>query len=207
MWPGNGFSPHKNVPWMPPDKCSGGSPLARSCREDIILVMEINEPASDFELRDLQNRLHRLSDLRGRIVVVNFWSCECPQSERTDDLLRELTSDDGTSPVLLSIASNRNESRQAILSVARTRGLPTVLLDPEHEVADLYGAQTTPHVFVIDAQGILRYRGAVDDVTFRQRSPSRFYVREALEALRNGGRPPTTETLAHGCSIVRHALE
>ena len=169
--------------------------------------MQINESAPDFELRDLQDRLHRLSELRGRIVVVNFWSCECPQSVRTDGLLRELTSGGGGSPLLLSIASNRNESREAISSVARARGLPTVLLDPDHAVADLYGAQTTPHVFVIDEQGILRYRGAVDDVTFRQRSPTRSYVREALEALRDGERPPAAETDAYGCSIVRHALE
>ena len=169
--------------------------------------MDINESAPDFALRDLQDRLHRLSDLRGRIVVVNFWSCECPQSERTDRLLKELTSDGQASPVLLSIASNRNESRAAIASMARTRGLPTVLLDPDHEVADLYGAQTTPHVFVIDAQGILRYRGAVDDVTFRQRVPSRSFVREALDAVKNGERPSQSETPAYGCSIVRHALE
>jgi peroxiredoxin len=172
-----------------------------------MLSMEINESASDFELRDLQDQPHRLSDLRGRIVVVNFWSCECPQSERTDHMLKELTPGGENSPLLLSIASNRNESHEAISSVARARRLPTVLLDPDHEVADLYGAQTTPHVFVIDAQGILRYRGAVDDVSFRKRSPSRFYVREALDALRNGERPPASETLAYGCAIIREALE
>jgi peroxiredoxin len=169
--------------------------------------MEINETAPDFALRDLQDRVRRLSDLRGRVVIVNFWSCECPQSERTDHLLKELTSEGDTSPVLLSIASNRNESRQAISSMARTRGLPTVLLDPDQQVADLYGAQTTPHVFVIDARGALRYRGAVDDVTFRQRVPSRFYVREALDALSNGESPSASETPAYGCSLVRHALE
>jgi peroxiredoxin len=169
--------------------------------------MEINETAPDFELPDLDRRLHRLGDLRGQMVIINFWSCECPQSERTDSQLKELASGTDDSPVLLSIASNRNESAQAIASVARARGLPTVLLDAEHEVADRYGAQTTPHVFVIDAEGILRYRGAVDDVTFRQRHASRFYLRQALDALRRGEPPPVPETLAYGCSIVREALE
>jgi peroxiredoxin len=169
--------------------------------------MEINETVPDFELPDLEDRPHRLDDLRGRIVVVNFWSCECPQSERTDPQLKELASGVDDFPVLLSIASNRNESPQAISSVARARGLPMVLVDAEHEVADLYGAQTTPHVFVIDVDGILRYRGAVDDVTFRQRNASRFYLREALDALRRGETPPVSETLAYGCTIVREALE
>jgi thiol-disulfide isomerase/thioredoxin len=169
--------------------------------------MDINGTAADFELPDLEHRPHRLSDLRGHMVVVNFWSCECPQSERTDAQLKELASDTDDSPELLSIASNRNESPQAISSVARARGLPTVLLDAQHEVADLYGAQTTPHVFVIDAEGILRYRGAVDDVTFRQRNASRFYLREALDALRRGEPPAVPETPAYGCSIVRETLE
>ena len=169
--------------------------------------MEVNETAPDFELPDLENRSHRLSDLRGRLVVVNFWSCECPQSERTDPLLKDLASDEEGASVLLSIASNRNESPEAISPVARARGLPTVLLDPDHQVADVYGAQTTPHVFVIDARGILRYRGAVDDVTFRQRTPTRFYLREALDAVRRDARPPVAETLAYGCAIVRQPLE
>ena len=169
--------------------------------------MELNETAPDFELSDLENRPRRLSALRGRMVVVNFWSCECPQSERTDPLLKELTSENEDSPLLLSVASNRNESPEAISRVAHDRGLPTVLLDPDHEVADLYGALTTPHVFVIDEGGILRYRGAIDDVTFRQRRASRFYLREALDALRHGGQPAVPETPAYGCTIVRHTLE
>ncbi|MBK7316728.1 redoxin domain-containing protein [Candidatus Villigracilis affinis] len=46
--------------------------------------MQINQSAPDFELPDLDGNLHRLSHYRGRIVIVNFWSCECPHSERTD---------------------------------------------------------------------------------------------------------------------------
>jgi len=169
--------------------------------------MEINATAPDFELPDLENRPRRLSEWRGRTVVLNFWSCECPQSERTDILLKELTSGRDDGPVLLSIAPNRNESPEAISAVAHARALPMLLLDSNHEVADLYGAQTTPHVFVIDAEGVLRYRGAVDDVTFRQRRPTRFYLREALDALRRDKRPPVPETLAYGCAIVRQPLE
>lgn len=83
------------------------------------------------------------------------------------------------------------------------RRLPIVLIDAQHIVADLYGAQTTPHVFVVDRHGILRYRGAVDDVTFRRRNPSRFYLEEAVEALLDGRRPALTDVPAYGCTIVR----
>ena len=89
------------------------------------------------------------------------------------------------------------------MKLRKQRGLPTVLIDAEHVVADLYEAVTTPHVFVVDKEGILRYRGAVDDVTFRQRKAARFFLDEAVESLLNGHLPTLTETPAYGCTIVR----
>jgi len=105
--------------------------------------------------------------------------------------------------VLLSIAANQNESVQSVEDAARARSLPTVLIDAGHVVADLYEAVTTPHVFVVDKEGILRYRGAVDDVTFRNRTASRFFLDEAVDALLEGHLLPLTETPAYGCTIVR----
>ncbi|MDX1377503.1 MAG: hypothetical protein R3307_01540, partial [Anaerolineales bacterium] len=78
-----------------------------------------------------------------------------------------------------------------------------VLLDTDQVVADLYGAVTTPHVFLVDGDGILRYRGAVDDVTFRNRKANRFYLNEAVESLLDGHLPARTEMPAYGCTIVR----
>ena len=72
------------------------------------------------------------------------------------------------------------------------------------QVADLFGAQTTPHFFVLDQQGVLRYRGALDDVTFRQREPKNYYLHEAVQALLAGRLPEPAETPAYGCTIVRH---
>jgi hypothetical protein len=72
-------------------------------------------------------------------------------------------------------------------------------------VAGRYGAQTTPHAFLIDRQGILRYRGAVDNVSFRERKPTRFYLQEAVEALLAGQLPEVTEVQPFGCTIVRYA--
>ena len=165
--------------------------------------MNLNESAPDFELPDLNGKLHRLSDDRGKIVIVNFWSCECPHCERTDQPLMAKSVQWAEEVVLLSIASNRSESTQSIEETAKARRLPIVLIDADHFVADLYEAQTTPHVFVIDRNGCLRYRGAVDDVTFRQRKPTRFFLDEAVEALLEGHLPALAETPAYGCAIVR----
>jgi hypothetical protein len=58
---------------------------------------------------------------------------------------------------------------------------------------------------VIDQAGLLRYQGAVDDVTFRQRTPTRYYLREAVEALLAGRQPQPQETPPYGCTVVRYA--
>ena len=165
--------------------------------------MQLNQAAPDFELPDQHGKLHKLSNYRGRIVIINFWSAECPHSERTDQVIRDALMRWGEKAILLPIASNRNESAQMVEEVAKTRRIPTVLLDAEHVVADLYEAASTPHVFVIDGDGLLRYRGLVDDVRFRQPKPTRFYLEEAVEALLNGRKPDLEETLAYGCAIVR----
>jgi peroxiredoxin len=165
--------------------------------------VQINQPAPDFELPDLEGNLHRLSDYRGRIVIVNFWSCECPHSERTDRSTMACLVQWGADVAMLSIAANRSESVSSVAEAVKMRRLPKVLIDAEHIVADLYEAVSTPQVFVVDRDGSLRYRGAVDDVTFRQRRATRFFLEEAVEALLDGHLPTLTETPAYGCAIVR----
>ena len=165
--------------------------------------MQVNQPAPDFELPDLQGNLYRLSDHRGKIVIVNFWSCECPHSERTDRSTMACLVQWGGEVEMLSIAANRSESISSVAEAVNARRLLRVVLDAEHVVADLYEAVTTPHVFVIDKDGVLRYRGAVDDVTFRKRQATRFFLEEMVEALLEGHLPALEETPAYGCAIVR----
>ena len=165
--------------------------------------MQLNQPAPDFELPDLEGTLQHLSDYRGRIVIVNFWSCECPHSERTDHSTMACLVQWGEGVQLLSIAANRSESISSVVEAVNARRLPKVLIDAEHVVADLYEAVSTPHAFVVDREGILRYRGAVDDVRFRQPKATRFFLEEAVEALLDGHLPALEETPAYGCAIVR----
>jgi hypothetical protein len=87
----------------------------------------------------------------------------------------------------------------------RSRGPLTVLIDAGHVVADLYAALVTPEVFVIDREGVLRYRGAMDDVNFRQQTATRLYLEEAVESLLAEQLPPMADFPAFGCSIVRES--
>jgi peroxiredoxin len=165
--------------------------------------MDINRLAPDFELRGLDGRLCRLSDHRGQIVIVDFWSADCPHVVRADASLRAAMGRWGGDVTLLLIASNANESLSALENASHTRGPFTVLVDAKHEAADAFAAQVTPEAFVIDRAGVVRYRGAVDDVSFRQRVATRSFVEEAVDALLRGESPLVSEVAAFGCSIVR----
>ena len=165
--------------------------------------MELNQPAPDFVLPDLHGRLHRLCDYRGKIVIVNFWSAECPHSARTDQAILALIEKWDGEVDLLSSAANQNESVQLVEEVSQARDIPKILIDARHVVADQYEAVTTPHVFVLDREGVLRYRGAVDDITFRRREVTQLFLREAVEALLHGEIPELSETTAYGCAIMR----
>lgn len=163
-----------------------------------------HQPAPDFRLPDLDGIMHHLRENRGQITILNFWSAECPWTERADHELMTYLQDWGERVTLWSIASNANESPDQLRQVAAERGLPFLLHDSEQRVADLYQAQTTPHLFVLDAGGILRYQGAFNDLTFRKRKPTHFYLHQAVDALLTGKKPEPDQTSPYGCTIVRY---
>lgn len=160
-------------------------------------------PAPLFELPDLHGQSHRLADQLGHVVVLNFWSAECPWCERTDRQIASYLKDWGDQIIFWNIACNANEPVELLATTARQRNLPVLLVDNDQHVADLYQAHITPHVYVIDPQGILTYQGAVDDITFRRRIATRHYLQEAVEAILRGQPVPVTRTPAYGCTIVR----
>lgn len=169
--------------------------------------VELNQPAPDFKLLDLERQIHCLGDYRGRIAILNFWSAECPQCERVDLLLSACLREWGGRVVLLTLAVNANETEEAISTAARQHGLTPILLANRTQLPEEYGAQTTPHLFVVDGSGILRYRGAFDDLSFRQRTPTKFFLKDAVEALLAGRLPGNGETVPYGCTITRFVLE
>lgn len=165
--------------------------------------LDIGKPAPNFTLNDLDGTAYALADYRGRIVILNFWSAECPHTARVDVDLLPLIKQWGDEVQLLSIAANGNEPIEMLRQVAAERGVSPILHDIGCAVADAYGAITTPHIFLLDSEGILRYQGAYDDVAFRQRVATRNYVQEAVAALLNGSKPEITDVLPFGCTVVR----
>jgi peroxiredoxin len=163
----------------------------------------LHQPAPLFSLPALDGALHHLEAWQGRIVVLNFWSAECPWAERGDQELLSYLPGWGEKVILCTIACNANEPVNLLAQTAVQRGLPLVLHDPQQQVTKWYGAQTTPHLFVVDAAGLLRYQGALNDRTFRQRTVTRFYLRDAVNALLAGQSPDPDHVPPYGCTIVR----
>jgi thioredoxin-related protein len=139
--------------------------------------------------------------MRGKIIVLNFWSAECPWSERVDKELNNLQEGWGDTVVIWPLASNANETQEEQQKAAKNRCIDLVLRDADQKVAYLYGAETTPHIFLVDKVGILRYQGAYDDTTFRQPQPTVNYLALAVEALLEGSDPNLAQTEPYGCTI------
>ena len=172
-------------------------------------VAEIGQPAPTFVLQDLEERTCALENASGKVVALTFWSAECPWSRKADEYIEREGLAAAWGPAVLHwrIASNVNESLEDLRRAAGERSVSPVLVDEEHRVADLFGAMTTPHVFVIDGEGILRYGGALNDATWREPEPERNYLAEAVEAARQGESPEPAERPGRGCTIVRYRAE
>ncbi len=169
-------------------------------------LVQVGEPAPDFVLHDLEGHTRRLADESGRILVLNFWSAECPHSERIDRVLSGLQPAWGSRVIVWWLAPNANEPDELLKGMAEQRQIGPVLRDEGQVIADRYGAQTTPHIFVVDAAGVLRYAGAPDDVGFQQRAPTRHFLANAVQALLEGRPPEPASTVAFGCALVRIPL-
>ena len=76
-----------------------------------------------------------------------------------------------------------------------------VLQDPSGQVGHQYNARTTPHMFVIDAQGVLRYEGAIDDDPRDRNDTDVNYVQSAVQSLLDGNAPEVTQTEPYGCTV------
>jgi peroxiredoxin len=153
------------------------------------VTLNIGEQVPDFTLPDLNGNERSLSAYRGRLVVLNFWSSECPWSQRADEGILQMMAEWGEEVAVLPLASNANEELETLRVAARQRGMEQLLVDGDQTVARIYGAEYTPQIYVLDAEGILRYQGAYDDVTFRQKEPTRNYLQEAVGAVLKGEQP------------------
>lgn len=169
-------------------------------------VLAIGETPPDFTLPDARGGdPFSLGGMVGQVVVLMWWSMECPWCTHYDDYIKKNAqrwAERGAALVL--IGSNVNETPADLAAKADLLGLERPLLyDRESRVADLYGAITTPHLFVIGKSGALIYRGAIDNRSFRQKQATANFLEPAIEAGLAGRRPEVDTSPPYGCAIVR----
>jgi len=155
-----------------------------------------------------------LADFRGRIVVLEWVNHGCPFVRKhygsgNMQALQKRYVDKGV--VWLSIQSTHPDhpdyqAPQALAAAMRAAGAAqtATLLDGDGEVGRLYGARTTPHMYLVDARGVLAYAGAIDDI--RSANPqdvkrANNHVAASLDALLAGRAVPLASTVPYGCSV------
>ncbi len=157
-------------------------------------------------LPDIHGQEHCVAQWRGHIVVLVFWSAECPVSREYDEhyFIPRYSTWQAEGILVFGVDSNANYDVARIQAAVAERQTPyPILRDEGHRLADLLAAQTTPHVFLLNPEGRLVYAGAVDDRSFRRKVPTRVYLDEALAAVKAGRQPDPAVTPPYGCTIVR----
>lgn len=175
----------------------------------------IGQPAPDFFLSDLHGEMHKLSDYRGSTVVLEWHNPDCPivhkhyDGDNLPSMQRTATAE---GIVWLLINSGAPGKQGADYTPAELKAwlkkyhaAPTAYLrDPAGKVGHLYAAKTTPHMFVITADGTLVYAGAIDSI--RSSNPADVpkavnYVAAALAAVKAGKPVENPSTQPYGCSV------
>jgi peroxiredoxin len=163
----------------------------------------------NFELRDARGQMHQLSDWREKkLVVVAFLGVDCPVARLYGPRLAEMARTYGSRGVgFLAIDANQHDAPSDMIRYLRDHPLRFPFLkDAANRVADQFGAQRNPEVFVLDEGRIIRYRGRIDDQYTpgaQRSSPGRHDLAIALEELLAGR--PVSQPLcpASGCLISR----
>jgi len=175
---------------------------------------KVGEAAPDFTLKDSNGNEHSLSDFNGKYVVLEWVNYDCPfvkkhyNSGNMQKLQKEYT-DKGV--IWLSINSSApgkqgNYSNEEINKKAKERGanFNAYLVDPTGEVGKMYGAKTTPHMYVINPEGTLVYVGGIDDTPSTDVDDietATNYVSAALNASMNGKDITVPVSKPYGCSV------
>ena len=178
------------------------------------VALEVGKPAPDFTLQDYDGKAYHLADLRGKTVVLEWFNPDCPfvKASHTKGSLKGLAKRWTEKGVVWLAIDSAAPGKQGYAPDRVAAGKKTfemdhpILADETGKVGKLYGATNTPHVFVIDAQGVLAYRGAIDNSADGEgESPTGGklinYADAALQALAAGKPVEVKETRAYGCGV------
>lgn len=185
--------------------------VAACCHAAVRAAVDSGQPAPDFTFTDLSGKTQKLSDFRGKVVVLEWLNPACPyvlRHYRSGNLpdIQAIAAADGV--VWLQINSTAMGDLDAAKSVEwqqKNRVVATAYLrDQNGRLGRLYGARTTPHLYVIAKDGMLAYQGAIDDqpnASVANTTSAHNYVKAALAALKAGQQVEKATTQPYGCGV------
>jgi len=163
--------------------------------------------APNFELNSFDGKTVSLSDYRGKIVVLEWMNFECPFSlyhYETKNTMVELANKyKGKNVVWLAVNSTSHTTPEPNKTFAERHKLPYLILDDRlGKVGRAYGAETTPHMYIINPRGRIVYEGAIDDSPLgRKKEGVINYVDNALAELTARKAVSTPKTKPYGCTV------
>jgi peroxiredoxin len=175
---------------------------------------DVGKPAPLFTAVDSNGKTWSLADLKGKVVVIETTNHDCPyvrkhyNARNMQDQQREAAA---KGVVWLTSASSAKGEQGYVtaaeanqLTQSRDAAPAAVLLDPQSKIARAYGATVTPHMYIIDANGVLVYKGGIDSIPSSSISDipkAKQYVRVGLGEVLAGKPVSDSSTRAYGCTL------
>lgn len=179
-------------------------------------AIETNRPAPDFDIVSSASSTTggKLSSYKGKVVVLEWLNHGCPFVRKHYDsgnmpaMQKKYTSKNVVWLSVISSAEGKQghvNSEQAREEAKKYNSAATdIILDPEGKIGRLYGAKTTPHMYVINKEGVLVYQGAIDDKPDAEKASvasAKNYVAEALDLVLAGKPVSQHTTKSYGCAV------
>jgi len=204
-----------------PNPTTPTAPAAAASAAGALAAAELGKPAPAVTLTDVDGKSHDLAALKGKTVVLEWFNPECPfvRAAHGEGLLKGMAKRVQSKDVVW-LAINSGAPGKQGHGAERNRAAKTqfamenpILLDESGKVGQSYGALKTPHMFVIDAQGQLVYRGGIDNAPMNVVDEARplpagsqpgervNYVDAALQDVKAGKPVRVADTPAYGCSV------
>jgi hypothetical protein len=175
---------------------------------------QLEHAAPNFTANTADGKTLSLSSLQGKTVVLEWTNHECPfvkkhySSDNIPSLQKEATAQGVVWLQVISSAPGKQghvDGPTALkLNTDRGAAPSATLLDPSGQLARLYGAQTSPHLYIVNPQGQLVYRGGIDSIASNKVediAKAENYVRTALRELAAGKKVTQASTRPYGCAI------
>ena len=174
----------------------------------------VGQPAPDFTLVDSNGATHSLADLKGKMVVLEWVNFECPfvgKHYGSGNMQKQQADATAAGAIWLTINSGAAgkqgnlDAAGANAYIAKVGAKQTAyLFDSAGTAGHLYGARTTPHIYIIDAQGVLRYMGGIDSIASTDKedlAKATQFVPQVLAELKGGKAVSVTTSQPYGCSV------